>query len=81
MAAAERAKLPEPHPKIGYTLLLLGQAYVALGEPLRADSALQQAERNLAALPATHWRHGEVMSLRGAALRGEGTRGWRPTGC
>jgi serine/threonine-protein kinase len=69
VAAAERAKLPEPHPKIGYTLLLLGEAYVALGEPLRVESVLQDAERNLAALPATHWRHGELMSLRRAATR------------
>ena len=73
VAAAGRAKLPEPHPKIGYTLLLVGQAYFALGEQLRADSVLQQAERNLVALPATHWRHGEVMSLRGAALQGQRT--------
>jgi serine/threonine-protein kinase len=69
--ADERAKLPEPHPKIGYTLLCLGEAYLGVGEPYRADSILQRAARNFAELPAAHWRHGEVMSLRGLALRAQ----------
>jgi tetratricopeptide (TPR) repeat protein len=73
--AAERAKLAEPHPRIGYTLQCLGEAYLALGLAERADAVLREAERNLAELPAGHWRHGEVLSLRGAALRAQGRSG------
>jgi tetratricopeptide (TPR) repeat protein len=65
----ERAKLPEPHLKIGRTLRILGEAYLALGMAARAEVALREASSNLQALPASHWRRGEVMVLLGLALQ------------
>ncbi len=64
----ERVVRPEPHPRIGTTLQLLGEAYLYAGEPERTEEILRTAEDNLHELPGWHWQIGTVKSLRGAAL-------------
>ncbi len=58
----------EPHPAIGRTLHPLGAAYLAAGDPARAESVLLRALESYEAIPDTHWRVGDVSSLLGEAL-------------
>jgi hypothetical protein len=64
----------EPHPAIGRTLHPLGAAYLAAGDPARAESVLLRALESYAEIPETHWRVGDVSSLLGAALVAQGRR-------
>ena len=64
----------EPHPAIGRALHPLGAAYLAAGEPARAESVLLRALESYAEIPETHWRVGDVSSLLGAALLAQGRR-------
>ncbi len=67
----ERHARPSPHPRIGRTLTLLGEAQLAAGDAARAERLLQDALDELGPLPATHWWRGEARSLLGAALRAQ----------
>jgi serine/threonine protein kinase/tetratricopeptide (TPR) repeat protein len=58
----------EPHPAIGRALHPLGAAYLAAGDPARAERILLRALESYAAMPESHWRVGDVSSLLGAAL-------------
>jgi len=64
----------EPHPALGRTLHPLGAAYLAGGDPARAEAVLVRAIENYATIPDTHWRMGDVSSLLGAALVAQGRR-------
>jgi len=64
----------EPHPTLGRALEPLGAAYLAAGDPEKAEAALRKALDNYAALPPAHWRVGDVKSLLGAALVARGQR-------
>jgi len=64
----------EPHPALGRTLHPLGAAYLAGGDPARAEAVLVRALENYATIPDTHWRMGDVSSLLGAALVAQGRR-------
>jgi len=68
----ERHSRASPHPRIGRTLTLLGEADLAVGDAARAEQRLRDAMGQLEALPATHWWYGEARSLLGASLRAQG---------
>jgi serine/threonine-protein kinase len=64
----------EPHPAIGRALHPLGAAYLAAGEPARAERVLLRALESYAEIPESHWRVGDVSSLLGAALVAQNRR-------
>jgi serine/threonine-protein kinase len=64
----------EPHPAIGRALHPLGAAYLAAGDPARAERVLLRALESYDEIPETHWRVGDVSSLLGAALVAQGRK-------
>ncbi|UCD25153.1 MAG: hypothetical protein JSW51_04295, partial [Gemmatimonadota bacterium] len=70
----ERAVRPEPHRRIGLTQLLMAEAYLAIGDPVRAEQVSLESAANLTELPDSDWRIGTVKSLLGAALLQQGLR-------
>ena len=50
----ERRVRPHPHPRIGITLLDLGDAKMALGDAVGAGEAYREAETEFSELPRSH---------------------------
>jgi serine/threonine protein kinase len=59
----QRSRLPEPHPALGRTLAILGEAYLAAGDTAAAGRALREALDQLAGLPVRHPRQRGVRRL------------------
>jgi tetratricopeptide (TPR) repeat protein len=70
----ELAVRPQPHIRIGTTQQLMGEAFLATGDPIRAEQMLLEAAANFTELPDWHWQVGLNKSLLGAALLKQGRR-------